>query len=227
MLMAALPACLVVTAAAGYHFTTTNPFNPLQLQNPATWQPQIWNIAGYAALLPFFVGAGMLLVPAAIAEAYPRYVVGDVPPLCVAVALGIGQVASLARQLAGFLDQGLFESLAHRFAVLGQPLQLLGHLVLLQLKPFQLFFGVGILVRIAVGQVLGLVCQYLFLVGQLLYSCLVEPLLGQLLVLLLQLFQALQGIIEAPFGLRKLLVALWRLATTGEVPHGVVFRPAA
>ena len=26
---------------------------------------------------------------------------------------------------------------------------------------------------------------------------------------------------------RKLLVALWRLVTTGDVPHGVVFRPAA
>ena len=26
---------------------------------------------------------------------------------------------------------------------------------------------------------------------------------------------------------RKLLIALWRLATTGEVPHGVVLRAAA
>lgn len=26
---------------------------------------------------------------------------------------------------------------------------------------------------------------------------------------------------------RKLLIALWRLATTGEVPHGVALRPAA
>jgi transposase len=25
---------------------------------------------------------------------------------------------------------------------------------------------------------------------------------------------------------RKLLIALWRLATTGEVPEGVVLRPA-
>ena len=33
-LLAALPAALVLTAAAGFHFTTTNPFNPLQLQNP-------------------------------------------------------------------------------------------------------------------------------------------------------------------------------------------------
>jgi hypothetical protein len=62
VLMAALPAALVVTAAVGYHFTTTNPFNPLQLQNLATWQPQIWNIAGYyAALLPFFFLAGLFI----------------------------------------------------------------------------------------------------------------------------------------------------------------------
>jgi hypothetical protein len=62
VLMAALPAALVLTAAAGYHFTTTNPFNPLQLQNPATWQPQIWNIAlYYAALLPFFFLAGLFI----------------------------------------------------------------------------------------------------------------------------------------------------------------------
>jgi hypothetical protein len=61
-LMAALPALLVVSAAVGYHFTTTNPFNPLQLQNPATWQPQLWNIAGYyAALLPFFFLAGLFI----------------------------------------------------------------------------------------------------------------------------------------------------------------------
>jgi hypothetical protein len=61
-LMAGLPAALVVTAAAGYRFTTTNPFNPLQLQNPATWQPQVWNIAGYyAALLPFFFLAGLFI----------------------------------------------------------------------------------------------------------------------------------------------------------------------
>ncbi len=61
-LMAVLPAALVLAAAAGYHFTTTNPFNPLQLQNPATWQPQIWNIAGYyAALLPFFFLAGLFI----------------------------------------------------------------------------------------------------------------------------------------------------------------------
>ena len=62
LLLAALPAVLVATAAVGFHYTTTNPFNPLQLQNPATWQPQVWNIAGYyAALLPFFFAAGLFV----------------------------------------------------------------------------------------------------------------------------------------------------------------------
>jgi hypothetical protein len=55
VLLAALPAALIVAAAAGMHLVTTNPFNPLQLQNPATVAPQLWNIAGYyAALLPFY-----------------------------------------------------------------------------------------------------------------------------------------------------------------------------
>jgi len=59
-LLAVLPPLLVGSAAVGYHFVTTNPFNPLQLQNAATWQPQIVNIAGYyAALLPFFFATGI------------------------------------------------------------------------------------------------------------------------------------------------------------------------
>src|SRR5579864_6997517 len=59
-LLTALPALLVAAAAIGFHLTTINPFNPLQLQNPVTWVPQLWNIAGYyAALLPFFFLAGV------------------------------------------------------------------------------------------------------------------------------------------------------------------------
>jgi hypothetical protein len=62
LLQAALPAALVVAAALGYHLTTTNPFNPLALQNPVTWAPQLWNIAGYyAALLPFFFLTGLFV----------------------------------------------------------------------------------------------------------------------------------------------------------------------
>lgn len=62
VLLAALPAVMVLSAAVGYHFTVTNPFNPLQLQNPTTWLEQLWNIAGYyAALLPFFFFAGLFI----------------------------------------------------------------------------------------------------------------------------------------------------------------------
>ena len=61
-LLAWLPAPLVLTAAAGYWATTANPFNPLQLQNAATFQPQLWNIAlYYAVLLPFFFLTGFYI----------------------------------------------------------------------------------------------------------------------------------------------------------------------
>jgi hypothetical protein len=61
-LLAALPALLVAAAAIGFHLTTTNPFNPLQLQNPTTWQPQLWNIfLYYACLLPFFFLTGLFI----------------------------------------------------------------------------------------------------------------------------------------------------------------------
>ncbi len=51
-----------MAAAIGYYFTTTNPFNPLQLQNEVTWEPQLWNIAGYyLSLLPFFFLAGVFV----------------------------------------------------------------------------------------------------------------------------------------------------------------------
>ena len=59
-LQAVLPAAMVLAAALGYHLTTLNPFNPLQLQNQATWLPQIGNIAlYYVCLLPFFFLAGI------------------------------------------------------------------------------------------------------------------------------------------------------------------------
>ena len=61
-LLAALPAALILAAAGGYHLVTTNPFNPLQLQNPATAAPQLADIAGYyAALLPFFFLTGLFV----------------------------------------------------------------------------------------------------------------------------------------------------------------------
>ncbi len=61
-ILAWLSAALIVAAAGGYHLVTTNPFNPLQLQNQATYAPQLWNIAGYyACLLPFFFLTGVFV----------------------------------------------------------------------------------------------------------------------------------------------------------------------
>ncbi len=57
-----LPVALVVTAAAGFWGVAANPFNPLQLQNAATYAPQLTNIAlYYAVLLPFFYLTGLYI----------------------------------------------------------------------------------------------------------------------------------------------------------------------
>ncbi len=61
-IQAALPAALILAAAAGFSAAAINPFNPLQLQNPVTWAAQLWNIgAYYAALLPFFFATGLFV----------------------------------------------------------------------------------------------------------------------------------------------------------------------
>ena len=61
-LLAWLPVALVIAAAAGFWGVTANPFNPLQLQNAATYGPQIGNIAlYYAVLLPFFYLTGIYI----------------------------------------------------------------------------------------------------------------------------------------------------------------------
>ena len=57
-----IPVALVAAAALGYHATTQNPFNPLQLQNPTTWLPQLGNIGlYYLYLLPFFFLVGLYI----------------------------------------------------------------------------------------------------------------------------------------------------------------------
>jgi SAM-dependent methyltransferase len=61
-MMAALPMFLLASGALGYTAVIINPFNPLQLQNPDTYAPQLCNIAlYYAALLPFFFAAGLFI----------------------------------------------------------------------------------------------------------------------------------------------------------------------
>jgi len=60
--LAWLPAALILVAAGGYHLATTIPFNPLLLQNPATFGPQLGFIAGYYLwLLPFFFLTGVFV----------------------------------------------------------------------------------------------------------------------------------------------------------------------
>ena len=62
LLFAVLPTLLVLSGALGYSSVILNPFNPLQLQNPVTYLPQLGNIAlYYLALLPFFFLAGLFI----------------------------------------------------------------------------------------------------------------------------------------------------------------------
>ena len=61
-LLAWFPALLVVAAAGGYYGAVINPFTPLQLQNAATYLPQLGNIAlYYLVLLPFFFLTGFYI----------------------------------------------------------------------------------------------------------------------------------------------------------------------
>ena len=61
-LLRVIPILLIGTAALGYAGMIANPFNPLQLQNPATYGEQIGNIAlYYAVLFPFFFLAGFYI----------------------------------------------------------------------------------------------------------------------------------------------------------------------
>ncbi len=62
LLLAILPALLVASGAVGYCCAILNPFNPLQLQNPNTYLPQLVNVAlYYLALLPFFFLTGLFI----------------------------------------------------------------------------------------------------------------------------------------------------------------------
>jgi hypothetical protein len=67
---AVLPGLLCLSAALGYSGAILNPFNPLALQNQATYLPQLGNIAlYYAALLPFFFLTGLFISLCFVANA--------------------------------------------------------------------------------------------------------------------------------------------------------------
>jgi hypothetical protein len=62
ILRVSLPSLMVLAAALGFHFTITNPFNPLELQNQVTWASQLQNIAlYYASLFPFYFLTGLYI----------------------------------------------------------------------------------------------------------------------------------------------------------------------
>ena len=61
-LLAWLPPALVLAAALGFLGVAANPFNPLEMQNAATFGGQLWFIAlYYAALLPVFFLTGLYI----------------------------------------------------------------------------------------------------------------------------------------------------------------------
>ena len=132
-LLALLPLLLLPAAAIGYRLTTANPFNPLQLQNPATLAPELGNIAlYYAALLPFFfltglyislvfvlsgarvgraygfdltgAGAGALAIMVLMRVLHPFHLIAALlVPLALAAALGPGGWRVRVAALAAFL----------------------------------------------------------------------------------------------------------------------------
>ncbi len=55
-----------------------------------------WRRIGGPALLPWLIGLCLLVTPAAVADFDPRYLVCAIPPLCVAAAIGVQQIAGMA-----------------------------------------------------------------------------------------------------------------------------------
>ncbi len=59
-ILSVIPLLLLLFISAGYVIITIIPFNPLELQNSATWLDQVFNVwKYYAALFPFFFLSGL------------------------------------------------------------------------------------------------------------------------------------------------------------------------
>ncbi len=69
-----------------------------------------WRRIGGPALLPWLTGLVLLLTPAAIVVYSPRYLVCAIPPLCVAAAIGVQQMAGPARRLIAGLRPSIGEA---------------------------------------------------------------------------------------------------------------------
>jgi hypothetical protein len=55
-----------------------------------------WRRLGGRGLLPWLIGLSLLVVPAATVDFSPRYLICAIPPLCVAAAIGVQQIAAAA-----------------------------------------------------------------------------------------------------------------------------------
>jgi len=58
-----------------------------------------WRRVGGPALLPWLSGVVLLVTPDAVAAFDPRYIVCAIPPLCLAAAIGVRQIAGVAASL--------------------------------------------------------------------------------------------------------------------------------
>ncbi len=97
-LLQVLPVLLIPAGALGYWTATLNPFNPLQLQNAATYLPELGHIAlYYASLLPFFflVGLYVSLCFTLSAERVARAYAYDLGGAGVGAAATLGLMAVL------------------------------------------------------------------------------------------------------------------------------------
>jgi hypothetical protein len=56
-----------------------------------------WRRIGGPALLPWLTGFALVLIPAAATGVGTRYLVGAIPPLCLAAAIGVQQIAGVLR----------------------------------------------------------------------------------------------------------------------------------
>ncbi len=57
-----------------------------------------WRRIGGPALLPWLTALVLMVIPPAVSDFDPRYLVGAIAPLCVAAAIGVQQIAGLAER---------------------------------------------------------------------------------------------------------------------------------
>jgi hypothetical protein len=144
MLLAALPTLLVASAAIGYCGCILNPFNPLQMQNPVTYLPQLGNVGlYYLALLPFFFLAGLFISLSFVTNAHRigRVYAADLTGAGIGAILVLGLMYAVApfalvpALLPALALAGAFANRHRKAAALSAALALIAAEALLALGP--------------------------------------------------------------------------------------------